>query len=125
MIQRPSGEICGKKARGCEKGNGFCPAAVGNTQAIGGVTPRRLYGELYAVSYRVEGQSLVFDRPRLIGKVQSGTRSSQRNFDVHPDGQRFAVAPAEPAPSPTAQRNVVVVFNFLDEVKRLVPTAQR
>jgi serine/threonine protein kinase/Tol biopolymer transport system component len=77
-------------------------------------------GELYAVSYRVEGQSLVFERPRLVGDIQSGTRSTQRNFDAHPDGQRFAVAPVEPAPSATAQRNVVVVFNFFDQVKRLV-----
>jgi serine/threonine-protein kinase len=77
-------------------------------------------GELYAVSYRVDGQSLTFDRPRLVGNIQSGTRATQRNFDVHPDGQRFAVAPVEPAPSATAQRSVVVVFNFLEEVKRLV-----
>ena len=79
-------------------------------------------GELYAVSYRVEGESLVFDRPRLVGHIQSGTRATQRNFDVHPDGKRFAVAPVEPVASATAQRNVVVVFNFFDELKRLVPT---
>jgi serine/threonine-protein kinase len=78
-------------------------------------------GELYSVSYRVEGGSLVFDRPRLVGHIQSGTRATQRNFDVHPDGARFAVAPVEPVPSATAQRNVVVVFNFFDELKRLVP----
>jgi serine/threonine-protein kinase len=77
-------------------------------------------GELFAVSYRVEGESLVFGRPRLIGKTQRGTRATQRNFDVHPDGRRFAVAPVEPASSETAQRNVVVILNFFDEVRRLV-----
>jgi len=77
-------------------------------------------GELYAVSYPVEGTSLVFDRPRLVGRIQSGTRSTQRNFDVHPDGKRFAVAPVEPTASATAQRDVVVVSNFFDEVKRLL-----
>jgi hypothetical protein len=73
------------------------------------------------VSYRVEGESLVFDRPRVIGKMQSGQRSTQRNYDGHPDGKRFVVAPVEPAPSATAQRSIVVVFNFLDEIRRLVP----
>ena len=37
------------------------------------------------------------------------------------DGKRFVVAPVEPAPSATAQRSIVVVFNFLDEIRRLVP----
>ena len=78
-------------------------------------------GELYAVSYRVEGESLVFDRPRVIGKMQSGQRLAQHNYDGHPDGKRFVVAPVEPAPSATAQRSIVFVFNFLDEIRRLVP----
>ena len=64
----------------------------------------------------------MFDRPRLVGHIQNRTRSTQRNFDVHPDGKRFAVAPVEAVPSATAQRNLVVVFNFFDELKRLVPT---
>ena len=43
-------------------------------------------------------------------------------FDLHPDGQRFAVAPPAPPivddPRPT---HLVFVFNFLDELRRLVP----
>lgn len=42
--------------------------------------------------------------------------------DIHPDGQRFAVAPPVPvAPAGGGENRVVFVLNFFDELKRLVP----
>jgi hypothetical protein len=39
---------------------------------------------------------------------------------LHPDGNRFALA-AETQPQATKRDTVVLVFNFFDELRRLVP----
>jgi hypothetical protein len=41
------------------------------------------------------------------------------NLDLHPDGQRFAVAPAVDE-SAVRQDKVVFIFNFFDELRRCV-----
>jgi len=40
-------------------------------------------------------------------------------FDLHPDGERVAVAPASEAPNGGRQDQAVFVFDFFDELKRL------
>jgi hypothetical protein len=42
------------------------------------------------------------------------------NLDLHPDGQRFAVAPAVDE-SAVRQDKVVFIFNFFDELRRIAP----
>jgi hypothetical protein len=43
-------------------------------------------------------------------------------FDIHPDGTRFAVTPpAGPVATPANASQLVVVFNFFDELRRLAP----
>jgi hypothetical protein len=57
----------------------------------------------------------------------AGMRESQvgrtllRNIDLHPDGQRFAVAPAVDE-SDVKQDKVIFIFNFFDELRRIAPT---
>jgi hypothetical protein len=44
-----------------------------------------------------------------------------RSFDLHPDGDRFALIKA---PAVQASRNrVTVVFNFFDELRRLTTSS--
>ena len=42
-----------------------------------------------------------------------------RAFDLHPDGKRFALAPA--APAGVRQDHVTVIFNVFDELRRIAP----
>ena len=42
-------------------------------------------------------------------------------FDVHPDGTRFAVTPPMLASQPGRHAQIVLFFNFLDELRRLAP----
>ena len=45
--------------------------------------------------------------------------SATASFDLHPDGERVAMAPVTEA---TAGRtHVTLVFNFFDELRRLAP----
>lgn len=40
-------------------------------------------------------------------------------FDVHPDGERLALAPAPRTPGRSNPDSVVFVFNFFDELRRI------
>ena len=45
-----------------------------------------------------------------------------RGFDLHPDGERFALGAVPDAPQSTAAQNkAVFVFNFFDELRRIAP----
>ena len=45
--------------------------------------------------------------------------------DLHPDGERVALAPAAESPNGGKQDHAVFVFNFFDELQRLAPTSKR
>ena len=48
------------------------------------------------------------------------TPASTRNYDVSLDGRRFLMI--QPSARHAAPREIVVVLNWFDELKRLVPT---
>jgi hypothetical protein len=52
-------------------------------------------------------------RYRLGGQI-----AGQRSYDVSPDGQRFLMIKPRSAEE---RREVVIVLNFFEELKRLVP----
>jgi len=61
----------------------------------------------------------------------SGRRASSRiweffpNFDLHPDGKRFAVLKAPGAESQSVGNNKVnFIFNFFEELRRKVPSGK-
>ena len=67
------------------------------------------------------------EKPRLWTETRFTTlRGIYRSFDLHPDGQRLALAPLVETEARDAQDTVpphfVVVQNWLEELKRLVPT---
>lgn len=72
------------------------------------------------VPYRVEGNAFRPDAPRVWSETRVPERPGGWSYDLHPDGTRFAVAPARD-PKRTKQDTVVVVFNFFDELRRLAP----
>ena len=69
-----------------------------------------------AVSYTVEGNAFRASPPQRWSEQPIIERPGPRPFDVHPDGDRFVVG--GDLPNQTTVQKVVLVFNFLDEVRR-------
>ena len=62
----------------------------------------------------------MFDLPPFYGST-SGSRG--RQWDIAPDGERFLILnPGEVATGEDSQSRMVVVLNWHEELKRLVPT---
>ena len=59
-------------------------------------------------------------KPRVLfeGQFEWGG-TNIRNYDIAPDGQRFVMIQAE---EESARTEIVVVLNWFQELKRLVPT---
>jgi serine/threonine-protein kinase len=81
-------------------------------------------GQIMAAAYVGEGGTLRAEKPRPWAEARYALRGPNRMFDLHPDGRRFAVAPAEP-PDSARRDHIGFIFNFLDELRRLAPTAVR
>ena len=71
--------------------------------------------------YEVNGDAFRADKPQLWSDARYKPRGPFRPFDLHPDGKRFALAPATAAPDGTALDHVTVIFNVFDELRRMVP----
>ena len=50
---------------------------------------------------------------------------NNRNFDLHPDGDRFALMKVPEAQTGAKNDKVVFIFNFFDELKRMAPNTRR
>jgi len=74
---------------------------------------------IMVVSYTVKDGEFVSDRPRVWSQVRLANWGTAMNYDLAPDGSRFAVQ--LPVDSPTIQDqrgHVTLVLNFLDDVRR-------
>ena len=78
---------------------------------------------IIVASYMVEGDSFRADKPRLWSEARFITRPRQRSFDLHPDGNRFAIA-AVTETQAVKEDKVVFIFNFFDELRRIAPSAK-
>jgi Tol biopolymer transport system component len=76
--------------------------------------------------YRVDGGSFRADKPATWSPAQflSRPRPPSRDFALHPDGRRFAVAAVVEAESQRALNQLVLVFNFFDELRRVAKPAK-
>jgi Tol biopolymer transport system component len=88
-------------------------------------------GQIMAVSYTVKGETFVADQPRVwIASLGGGTIAFDQlgsgRYDLSPDGRRLAVVTsAEASPDKSnAEHEVVFLQNFLDELRRRVPTGK-
>jgi serine/threonine-protein kinase len=77
---------------------------------------------LMVAAYIVSGDSFVAEKPRLWSKTRIAYQGELvRSFDLHPDGDRFAiVSPAEDSAEKKGD-HVVLVQSFFDELRRLAP----
>ena len=76
-------------------------------------------------SYAVEGDVFRADKPRLWSSERFALRVRQRSIDLHPDGDRFALAAVPAEAAAARQDKVVFIFNFFDELRRVAPTGRR
>ena len=111
------------------------PGGKWQISTAGGFTPtwsrgrRELFyqgldNRLMVASYTVEGDSFRADKPRLWSERPMNPRPRQRAYDLHPDGDRMALAARTDSPQ-GKQDKVVFIFNFFDELRRLAPTGRR
>jgi hypothetical protein len=67
------------------------------------------------------------EKPRLWSEarflVRPGPAGPARSFDLHPDGERVALAKAPDIETAPTQDKVIFIFifNFFDELRRLAP----
>jgi serine/threonine-protein kinase len=80
---------------------------------------------IMVASYSTEGDSFKADKPRLWSERAILPRPGQRNFDLHPDGERLAAAVSTDTQGEARPDKVVFVLNFFDELRRIAPTGTR
>ena len=76
--------------------------------------------QIMVVRYRFDGKVFEFDAPRPWSPVRYTTAGPTRKYDLHPDGKRVLVASPDTTGATTYDK-VVFVFNFFDELRRLLP----
>jgi len=84
-----------------------------------------LNNKIMAVSYSASGDSFHADKPQLWSPGQFTERGAGiYNFDLHPDGKRFAVLKAPGTEQAAAMNKVSFIFNYFDELRRKLPTGK-
>ena len=87
---------------------------------------RTTESKLMVASYTASGDSFSADKPQLWSPGQFTDRGlGFYNFDLHPDGKRFAVLKAPGTERDAAMNKVNVVLNWFEELKQKVPTGKK
>jgi Tol biopolymer transport system component len=83
---------------------------------------RTLDSKIMVVTYTASGDSFRADKALLWSPGQfTELGLFTYNFDLHPDGKRFAVLKAPGTGQAAAMNKVSFIFNFFDELRRKVP----
>jgi hypothetical protein len=77
-----------------------------------------LNGQIWVMSYQVDGDSFRAETPRLLAETHFVERAQNRMFDVHPDGNRFVLAVDANAAAGAGEHKAVFVFDFFNELRR-------
>jgi hypothetical protein len=80
--------------------------------------------QIMMAAYTVDGDLFHAEKPRPWSDKRYATRGALRSFDLHPDGERFALAAADTA-SVAMHDHVTVMFNVFDELRRIAPVTKR
>jgi eukaryotic-like serine/threonine-protein kinase len=83
-----------------------------------------LSGQIMVAPLRVEGDSFGTEKPRLWSDTLFAWRGPNRAFDVHPNGEQFALAPTSQTPAGPKPDHLTFIFNFFDEL-RSIAAAQK
>ncbi len=87
---------------------------------------RTTESKLMVASYTASGDSFSADKPQLWSPGQFTDRGlGFYNFDLHPDGKRFAVLKAPGTERDAAMNKVNIVLNWFEEVKQKVPMGKK
>ena len=79
-------------------------------------------GQIMVTMYAVNGVSFHAEKARLWSEARYQTRGIRRMFDLHPDGKRFALAPARQNSNGSSLDTITMILNFSDELRRLTTT---
>ncbi len=80
--------------------------------------------KIMVANYSASGDSFHAEKPRLWSPGQITSRGIYGQFDLHPDGKRFAVLKAPGTESQPAVNKVTFIFNFFDELHRKLPVGK-
>ena len=75
--------------------------------------------------YEPKSESFVADKPRLWSDQQLHDLSGGLNYDLAPDGKRFAVIPnLNTSAEEEGAVHMTFLLNFFDELRRRVPASK-
>ena len=104
---------------------------AGGRLAVWSPTKNELYfadaepSRLMAVSYSIKDGTFVPEKPRPWSEAQFSPFPPydviSASFDIHPDGERFAVTPVHESANANRGGQFVLVSNFFDELRRVAP----
>jgi len=81
---------------------------------------------LMVAPYAAEADSFRAEKPRQWSPGLVPARGlNNRVFDLHPDGQRFAVLKTAEQGAEEKRDHVVLIQNFFDELRRVAPARKR
>ena len=75
-------------------------------------------GRIMVTTFTVEGLTFHAQEPRLWSEGRYQTRGANRMFDLHPDGERFALAPAPQVSDNPKQDHIFLILNYFQELRR-------
>jgi serine/threonine-protein kinase len=82
-------------------------------------------GRIMVAAFTADTDTFHPEAPRPWSEGRYQTRGKSRMFDLHPDGERVALAPAPRTLGRSNPDSVVFVFNFFDELRRITTSAPR
>jgi serine/threonine-protein kinase len=82
-------------------------------------------GQIMVAPFRVDGDSFHVEQPRSWSDGRYVPRVSERAFDLHPDGERFALAFEPKTPGGARGDHLTFIFNFFDELRRIAPATRK
>jgi serine/threonine-protein kinase len=80
---------------------------------------------LMVAPYAAEGDLFRAEKPRQWSPGLVSPRTLSREFDLHPDGERFAVLKATEQQPEEKRDKVVLIQNFFEELRRIAPPEVR
>jgi Tol biopolymer transport system component len=99
-------------------GGGFFPKWSRNGKEL---FYRTTDSKIMVVTYTASGDSFRAGKPELWSPGQFADRGLNYNFDLHPDGKRFAVLKTPGTEQTAAVNKVNFIFNFFDELRSKFP----
>ena len=76
--------------------------------------------QIMVVTYSAQGESFGASKPRLWSEVRIADRPNARDYDLHPDGERFAVLMPAQEQVEQERDHVVLIQNFFELLRQEV-----